>query len=203
MSERELRSYVLVDNMQPQFAALVGSVARGDPPVAGMAELWVEMAPGSGVYEALDAALKATDVRPGFQVVEREYGQIELHSVSVAGVLEAGRVLLDRLGFTARDAVRPRVVSEAVITNVNPYQAQLINRSRHGSLLVAGETLFIMEVEPAGYIVAAANEAEKAAPITVVSFDPVGRYGRLYLAGSVSAITAAREAASQAVVRLG
>lgn len=203
MSHRELRSYVLVDNMQPQFAALVGSVARGDPPVQGMAELWVELAPGSGVYEALDAVLKATDVRPGFQVVEREYGQIELHSFSVAEVLEAGRVLLGRLGFSAADAVRPRVVSESVVTNVSPYQAQLINRARHGSLLVAGQTLFVMEVEPAGYVVAAANEAEKAAEITLVNFDPVGRYGRLYLAGSVSGVRAAREAALAAVARLG
>ena len=195
----ELRTFAFVDNMQPQFAALVGSVARGDTPVAGMAELWVELAPGSDVYPALDAALKATDVRPGWLMVEREFGQIEIHSFSVEAVREAGRVLLAHFGLSPADAVPPQVVSSTVVTNVSPYQAQLINRSRHGSLLVAGQALFIMEVEPAGYVVVAANEAEKAAAATLVNFDPVGRYGRLFISGRISEIEAAREAAMQAI----
>ncbi len=205
MSERapELRVYALVDNMQPQFAALVGTVAKGDTPVAGMAELWVELAPGSGVYPALDAALKATDVRPGFLVVEREFGQIEVHSKSVEDVREAGRVLLGQLGVTEADALRPVVVSETIVPNVSPYQAQLINRTRQGSMLVAGRALFIAEVEPAGYVVEAANEAEKAADITVVHFDPVGRYGRMFVSGELSEVEAAAEAAMNAIRRRG
>lgn len=167
--------------------------------MAGMAELWVELAPGSDVYPALDAALKATDVRPGWLMVEREFGQIEIHSFSVEAVREAGRVLLAHFGLSPADAVPPQVVSSTVVTNVSPYQAQLINRSRHGSLLVAGQALFIMEVEPAGYVVVAANEAEKAAAVTLVNFDPVGRYGRLFISGRISEIEAAREAAMQAI----
>jgi len=199
---RGLRTFALIDNMQPQFAALVGSVARGDTPVAGMAELWVELAPGSDVYPALDAALKATDVRPGWLMVEREFGQIEVHSASVGDVREAGRVLLGHFGLTAADALAPRVVSDTVVTSVSPYEAQLINRARHGSLVVAGQALFILEVEPAGYIVVAANEAEKASSITLVDFDPVGKYGRLFVSGSVSHVEAARQAALTAIESL-
>jgi len=194
-----LRSYVLIDMMQPQYAAFTGTVIKGDVPVAGDAELYVELAPGSEVFSLVDAAVKGSGARPGFQIVEREYGLIEIHSRSVEEVREAGRSLLVRCGLSESDRLKPQVVSEQMITNVDPYQAQLINRFRQGSLLVPGESLFIMEVEPAGYIVAATNECEKAADIKIVHFDPVGRYGRLFVSGLQSEVRAAREAALSAI----
>jgi len=196
----DLRTFVIVDNMQPQYAAITGTVSKGDVPMAGMAELYIELAPGSGVYSLLNAALKATNARPGFQVVERQYGEIEMHSYSPEDVKQAGAAILDACGLSVNDRMKPRVVSEQIISNVDPYQAQIINRDgRLGSILVPGESLFIMEVEPAAYISIAVNEAEKNADIKVVNFDPVGAFGRMYISGTESEVRSARDAAIAAV----
>ena len=145
-----LRTFVIVDNMQPQYAAVTGTVSKGDIPLARMSELYIELAPGSGVYDLLNAALKSSNAKPAFQIVEREYGEIELHSYSPEDVKQAGEAVLEACGLTVQDRMKPKIVSEQIISNTDAYQAQLINRdSRHGSILVPGETLFIMEVEPA------------------------------------------------------
>ena len=158
----ELRTFVIIDNMQPQYAAITGTVSKGDMPLAGMTELYIELAPGSGVYSLVNVAVKASGAKPGFQVVEREYGEIELHSTAPEDVKHAGEVILEACGLSVGDRLKPRVVSERIISNVDAYQSQLINRdSRLGSILVPGETLFVMEVEPAAYISLAVNEAEK------------------------------------------
>ena len=190
----ELRAFGQVSRMQPRYAAYEATVADGDIPLVGMAQLFVEVAPGNEVYRVADAALKATSVRPGSQVVEREFGLLALHADDPQVVQEAGRVILDRLGLAASDRLRPAVVSEQVITNITPFQAQLINRFRKGSLLVPGQTLLVVEVTPAAYILLAANEAERAAEVDIIDIRPVGRYGRLYVAGDESNIAEAREA---------
>lgn len=195
----QLRTFAFIDNMQPQYAALTGTVVKGDVCLSGMAQLYIEMAPGSGIYKLLDAALKSTNAKPGFQIVEREYGEIELHSFSIDDVKQAGETILEACGLGMNDRMKPKVISEQIISNVNPYQAQLINRTRAGSLLVPSESLFIMEVEPAGYISIAVNEAEKNADIKIIDFDPVGKYGRLYVSGTESEVRAAREAAIEAI----
>ena len=87
----ELRTLILIDSMQPQYAALTGVLMRGDVPVEGMAEVFMEMAPASDVYEMLDAALKTTEVRPGQLTVEREYGSLEIHSFFQEAVRVAGQ----------------------------------------------------------------------------------------------------------------
>ena len=199
----ELRTFVIIDNMQPQYAAITGTVSKGDMPLAGMTELYIELAPGSGVYSLVNVAVKASGAKPGFQVVEREYGEIELHSTAPEDVKHAGEVILEACGLSVGDRLKPRVVSERIISNVDAYQSQLINRdSRLGSILVPGETLFVMEVEPAAYISLAVNEAEKNADIKVVNFEPVGLFGRLYISDSESNVRAAREAAIAAVERI-
>jgi len=195
----ELRVYALIDNMQPQYAALTGTVAKGDIPVAGMAQLYLEVAPGSSVVSLLDAGLWAAGVKPGFQVLEREFGQVEVHSERVDAVREAGRAMLDRAGLTEKDRMRPRIITDYTVNNVTPYQAQLINRDRYGSLILPGQTLLVMEVEPAGYVGLAANAAERDSRVTLVTFDPVGRYGRLFVAGDHSEVQAGREAALVAI----
>ncbi len=195
----QLRAYVLIDNMQHQYSAFLGTVSRGDVPVSGMSELFLEVTPGSEVYGMLDVALKTTEVRTSFQDVEREFGMIELHASSVDIVNQAGAAILAKFGLAESDRVKPVVVSSKIINNINPYQAQLINRFRQGSLLVPSESLFIMEVEPAVYITYAANEAEKNAEIKLIHFDPVGKYGRLYIAGNESQVKTAREAAISAI----
>ena len=197
--EFQLRAYCHIDRMQPQFAAFIGTITQGDPPVEGMASLYVEMAPGNWVFPMVDQVVKATDVRPGTQIVEREFGMFEVHSMSQADVLRAGEVTLSVLGSTIEDRIKPEIASMQVITNVNPYQAQLLNRFNRGTMLVAGQTMLVLEVAPAAYITLAANEAEKAAPVWLNHFSSVGRFGRLWMAGSEADILAARDAAVTAI----
>ncbi len=196
----DLRTFVIVDNMQPQYAAVTGTVSKGDIPLAGMSELYIELAPGSGVYDLLNVALKKSGAKPAFQIVEREYGEIELHSFSPEEVKAAGEAILEACSLTVSDRMKPVIVSEQIISNVDAYQAQLINRDgRYGSVLVPGESVFIMEVEPAAYISIAVNEAEKNADIKVVTFDPVGKFGRMYVSGRESEVRSARDAAVAAI----
>ena len=194
-----LRVYSYLDRMQPQYAAFVGTITQGDLPVQGMADLYIEVAPGNEVFRLVDIAVKATQAKPGAQVVEREFGMFEVHSLSQAEVLEAGAVVLDRLGLKITDRKRPEIASIQVITHVDPYQVQLLNRFRRGAMLVAGETLFILECQPAAYINLAANEAEKYSTIKIIHISSVGRFGRMWLSGTEAEILAARKAAVQAL----
>jgi hypothetical protein len=197
-----LRCYCYLDRMQPQYAAFVGTVTQGDLPVEGMAALYFEMAPGNEVFRVVDVAVKATEARPGAQIVEREFGMFEVHSHSQAAVIEAGRVVLDRLGLHIQDRIRPSIASIQVITRVDPYQAQLLNRFRRGSMLVPGETMLVLECAPAAYINYACNEAEKRASIKIIHVSSVGRFGRMWLSGSEAEILTARDAAVQALESL-
>jgi hypothetical protein len=197
-----LRCYSYLDRMQPQFAAFVGTITQGDLPTEGMASLYIEMAPGNEAFRMVDIAVKATEARPGAQLVEREFGMFEVHSRSQAEVLEAGRVVLDRLGLGVADRVKPEIASVQVITNVDPYQAQLLNRFRRGSMLVPGETMLVLECAPAAYINYACNEAEKGASIKILHVSSVGRFGRMWLSGSESEILTARDAAVSAIEAL-
>ncbi|RME05655.1 MAG: hypothetical protein D6803_08470 [Anaerolineae bacterium] len=201
-SEFSLRCYCYLDRMQPQYAAFVGTITQGDLPVAGMASLYIEMAPGNEVFRTVDIAVKATEAKPGAQVVEREFGMFEIHSMNQADVLESGRIVLERLGLRVEDRIKPQIASTQLITNVDPYQAQLLNRWRRGSMLVPGQTLLVVECYPAAYINLACNEAEKAASINVVHVSSVGRFGRMWLSGTESEAKTAREAAIQALESL-
>lgn len=195
----QLRTYAFIDSLQPQFAAFLGSELDGDVPLSGMAELWMELAPGSEVYNLLDSALKTSDARPGLQMVEREFGVLEVHSFSVDSVKDAGATILNACGLNVSQRLKPKVVSSKIIHKVNPYQAQQINKNRKGNLLLPGQSMLVFEVEPAAYIVLAANEAEKAADIQLIHFNPFGRFGRLFLAGTESEIKSARESAATVV----
>ena len=191
----QLRTYAFIDSMQPQAAAHVAATSPGDVPVAGMSQLFIEVAPGNAIFRVADIALKAADVRPALQIVEREFGLLEIHSSTQAEVLAAGAAVLEYLGLSQSDRVKPKIASTQVITNVNPYQAQLINKWRKGNLLLPKQSLFVLEASPAAYVSLAANEAEKAATINIVEVRAVGRFGRVFISGSESEVNTAMEAA--------
>ncbi len=194
-----LRSYVFLDSMQPQLAAFTGTTARGFLPLAGDASLWVETAPGMIINRVTDVALKATAAAPAVQVVERAFGLLELHHKDKGEVRSAGDAVLNFIGVEASGSLKPKVTSNQIIRAVEPYQAQLINRNRSGMMLIPGESLFILETEPAAWIVLAANEAEKAANVSLVNMQPYGAFGRLWMSGSEAEIDAAAEAAIKAI----
>lgn len=194
-----LRTYIFLDDLQPQLASYIGKTARGFLPVPHVASLFVEIAPGIAINQITDRALKATSVVPALQIVERAFGLLEVHDEDQGNVLEAGAAILDELGVTEEERYAPRVVSNQVIRSVEPYQSQIINRNSSGNMLLPGQSLFILETEPAAYAVYAANEAEKAANVFLIDVRPYGAFGRLYLAGSEAEIDAAADAAMSAL----
>ncbi len=195
----DLRTFVFLDSLQPQLASYIGKTARGFLPVPGQASLWVEIAPGIAINRLTDVALKATDVTPAVQVVERAFGLLEVHHDDKGQVLDAGKAILERLEVEASDRIRPNVVTHTIIRSVEPYQAQIINRNSAGMMILPGQSLFILETDPAGYVTFAANEAEKAARVFLVDIRPFGAFGRLYMSGPEAEIDAAAEAARAAI----
>jgi hypothetical protein len=188
-----------LDNLQPQHAAYLGTVARGFLPLPGDASLWIEISPGIEINRITDIALKSTRVRPGMQIVERLFGLLEVHHAEQAEVRAAGAAILDALDVQEADRIRPKVVSSQIIRHVDAHQVQLVNRMRYGHMLLAGQTLYVLEVEPAGYAALAANEAEKAAHINILDVRAFGSFGRVYLGGEERDIMAGYGAAVAAI----
>jgi len=195
----DLRSYVYLDSLQPQHAAYLGTVVKGFLPLPGDTSLWIEISPGIEINRITDIALKATRVRPGMQIVERLFGLLEVHHEDQAEVRAAGDAILEALGVTESDRIKPTVVSSQIIRHIDAHQVQLINRMRFGHMLLAGQTLYVLEVEPAGYAALAANEAEKAANINILDVRAYGSFGRVYLGGEERDIMAGYGAAVAAI----
>ncbi len=195
----DLRTYAFLDSLQPQHAAYLGTVARGFLPLPGDTSLWIEISPGIEINRITDIALKATRVRPGMQVVERMFGLLEVHHEVQAEVRAAGAAILEALGVDETQRLKPRVISSQIIRNIDPHQVQLVNRMRFGHMLLAGQTLYVLEVEPAGYAALAANEAEKAANINILEVRSYGSFGRVYLGGEEQNIMAGYGAAVAAL----
>ena len=198
-SEISIRALLQIDNLQPKFAAYNGATVQGSVPLSGDTILIGEFAPGNGVFTLIDRALKASSVEATSQLVEREFGFFILRSPSNAEVSAARDAILAELGATMSDRVKPSVASTQIITSVEPYQAQLLNKWRKGSLVVPGQTLGILECAPAAYIAIATNEAEKSADIDIVEVRAVGRFGRLFISGSEDSVQTALDAASAAI----
>lgn len=199
MSDITIRALMQIDNLQPKFAAYNGATVQGSIPLSGDTVLIGELAPGNGVFGLIDRALKASAVEATSQLVEREFGFFILRSRSNAEVTMAREAILSELGATLSDRIKPQITSTQIITSVEPYQAQLLNKWRKGSLVVPGQTLGIVECAPAAYISIAANEAEKAAEIDMVEIRAVGRFGRLFVSGSENSVKAAVDAAVKAI----
>src|SRR5262245_46895320 len=190
----ELRTFTYVDILQPQLTAFLQTVSQGFMPLEGQASLFLEIAPGIAINQLTDAALKHTRVQPGMQIVERAYGLLELHDFDQGEIRSAGQAMRERMGVKETDRLKPRVVSSQTITGLDGHQAQLINRMRHGDMITQGQTLYILEVHPAGYAAIAANEAEKAAPVNLLEVITFGAFGRLWLGGWEAEIAEAAKA---------
>lgn len=195
----ELRAYCFLDSLQPQYAAFLGTVAQGFLPLAGDASLNVEVAPGIEINRLTDVALKATAVKPGMQIVERYFGLLEVHSPEQAETRAAGAAILDAIAFREEDRIKPRILSSQIIRRVDDHHAQLVNRQRHGQMLLRGDTLYVLECEPAAYAALAANEAEKAAEINILEVRAFGSMGRVYLGGEERDIDVGWQAAVAAI----
>ena len=182
----ELRSFAFLDSLQPQHAAFLGTISKGFLPLAGESSPWIEVAPGIEINRLTDIALKATKVTPSMQIIERVFGLLEVHSPDQAETRAAGEAVLDALDLTVQDRLKPEVLSSQLIRRIDDHHAQLINRMRHGEMIIPGQTLYVMECAPAAYAALAANEAEKAANIDILEVRAFGAVGRIYLGGEES-----------------
>ena len=198
-SKVELRSYTYIDVFQPQVASFLATVAAGYLPIEGQAGLVVEIAPGMDVNRLMDVALKRTQVVPGMMIVERVFGFMELHAHDQGEVRAAGQAVLEHLGLSEAERLRPKIKTTQIITGAEPYHTMLINRMRHGQFLLKDQSLYILEVHPAGYAIFAANEAEKAAPVEVLEVLAFGAYGRVFLGGAEAPIQEAARAVEAAL----
>ncbi|MGA5543002.1 BMC domain-containing protein [Mycobacterium sp. NPDC051198] len=196
----ELRSFIFIDRLQPQTMSYLGTWIKGALPRANQAAQIIEVAPGLDIEGVTDVALKHAEVKAGILVVERQFGYLEFHGETGA-VKAAADAALDELGGDTGSAVAPNVLASRIISSVDHQHAFLINRNKIGSMVLPGESLFVLEVQPASYAILATNEAEKAADIKVVDFRMIGATGRVYLSGTEADIRTAAEAAQDALVR--
>jgi ethanolamine utilization microcompartment shell protein EutS len=196
----ELRSFIFIDRLQPQTMSYLGTWIKGALPRANQAAQIIEVAPGLDIEGVTDVALKHAEVKAGILVVERQFGYLEFHGETGA-VKAAADAALDSLGGDGGAAVRPTILASRIISSIDHQHAFLINRNKIGSMVLAGESLFVLEVQPASYAILATNEAEKAADIKVVDFRMIGATGRVYLAGAEADVRQAADAARQALAQ--
>ncbi|HUS28546.1 MAG TPA: hypothetical protein VMZ53_08555 [Kofleriaceae bacterium] len=198
----ELRALTILDSLQPQLTGFLQTVCAGFMPLEQEAAAFIEIAPGIAINQLTDAALKATTVRPGMQIVERAYGMLEFHDRDKGQVEAAIDAIIKQMGVKREDRIKPRIVSSQIITGMDGHQSQLINRMRHGDMIMAGQTLYILEVYPAAYAAIAANEAEKAADIHLMEVITFGAFGRLWLGGWEAEVKAAAAAAESELAKI-
>lgn len=189
----DLRTYIFLDSLQYQMASLMATTSRGYYPVALQACMIIEISPGIEINRFTDIALKATNVTPGIQFVERLFGLLEVHSDSQADARQAGAAILKELGRSEEERMKPRVLTSQLIKNISDHHAQLINKVRYGNMVLRGDTLYVLEIEPSGYAYFAANEAEKASHINIINVQGVGRFGRVYIAGEEAEVLVSKD----------
>ena len=199
----QLRTFCYLDILQPQVTGFLQTVSSGFMPLEQQASLFVEVAPGIAINSLTDRALKATSAMPGMLIVERAFGLLELHHEDQGQVRQAGEVILEHLGARIEDRLPPKIISSEIIHGIEGYQSQLINRMRHGNMLKENDSLYILEVQPAGYAALAANEAEKAAEVEILEFMAFGAFGRVWLGGKQAEIIQAARAAEQTLKDIG
>jgi hypothetical protein len=193
----QLRVYLPIPKLERQFAAYLGTPtrARGYPPIEGDNALIVEVSPALAIERVTDLALRSVpEIEPGILYVERQFGVLEVHHRDQTLVDRAGAAILEGIGATPADALRPRILYADVIEDITDQHAVIINRNREASMVLPGETLLVYEVVPALHAAVAANVAERAAPdATLVTVSMIGAAGRIYLSGAKASVERARD----------
>jgi len=193
MNGVDLRTHIVIDSLQLQMASYISTISKGYFPVADQACLILEISPGIEINRLTDVALKATDVKPGIQIVERLFGLLEVHSYNQGDARQAGEAVLEALNISEEDRMKPKILTSQLIKNLSDHHCQLVNKVRYGNMVLRGDTLYVLELQPAGYAYYAANEAEKASHINIIDVKGVGSFGRVYIAGEESEVLISKE----------
>lgn len=196
----ELRVYLPIEDLQPQFAAYMATPtrARGYPPFVGDHSLIIEVAPALAIHRIADLALKAApDLEPGILFTERHFGLLEIHASDRTMVMEAGQAILKGIDCKAEDQLKPQVLFTDIIEDISDQHAVIYNRMREASMILPGQSLLVYEMAPALFAAMAANEAEKAAPlVTLVDVQMMGASGRISMAGETPQLKIAQDTIS-------
>jgi hypothetical protein len=194
----ELRVYLPIRDLKPQFAAYMATPvrARGYPPIEGQNSLIIEVAPALSIHRIVDLALKvAPDMEPGILFTERQFGLLELHADDASELDQAGNAILKGIGAKAADQLAPTKLYADIIEEVADQHAIIINRMRNASMILPGQSLLLYEMAPALFAAVAANEAERAAPdATIVDIQMMGASGRVFMSGEAADLKTASAA---------
>lgn len=192
----DLRVYLPIADLQPQFAAYMATPmrARGYPPEEGEHSLIIEVAPALAIHRIVDLALKAQpDLEPGILYTERQFGVLELHARDRTVVESAGAAILKGIKAKPADQLKPTTLFSDIIERISDQHAVIFNRTREASMILPGQSLLLYEMAPALFAAVASNEAEKAAPgVTLVDVQMIGASGRIAMAGATADLKKAR-----------
>ncbi len=202
MGKYELRTYIFIDSLQPQLAQYIAKDNRVYDPREYDAAMFIEIAPAMEIHSMIDLALKATRVYLGSVVTERHFGMMQIHHPDQGEVLAAGKAVLDATGLTEQDRARVQILTDKIIRGVEQDHAISFTGLAKGNMVVAGESVLIMESSPAAYLAIACNEALKAADVKLITNKPWGATGRLIMSGTESEIDSAAEAARNVLEKL-
>lgn len=198
----ELRTLTFVDSLQPQLAQFIAKDNRVYDPAEYDAALLIEIAPAMEIHHMIDLALKATKVRLSVVVTERQFGLMQVHHADQGEVMEAGRAVLREIGHDENDRAQVKILTNKIIRSVEQDHAIMFTGASKGNMVIAGESVLIMEATPAAYLTIACNEALKAANVKLIDVKPYGASGRLTMSGSESEIDSAAEAAQKILEKL-
>jgi ethanolamine utilization microcompartment shell protein EutL len=191
----ELRTYTFIDSLQPQLAQFMAKDNRVYDPAEYDAAIFLELAPAMEIHRMIDLVLKRTNVRLGSLVTERQFGLMQIQHPDQGEILEAGNIVFETTGLTVGDRAEVQVLANHIIRGVEQDHAIAFTGMSKGNMVVAGESILIMEATPAAYLAIACNEALKAADVKLNTIRPFGATGRMILTGAESQIDSAAEAA--------
>ena len=198
----ELRTLTFIDSYQPQLAQFIAKDNRVYDPAEYDSALFIEIAPAMEIHHMIDLALKATRVRLGSVVTERQFGLLEVHCADQGEVREAGKAILREAGLDENDRSEVNILTNKIIRGVQQDHAIFFTGTSRGNMVQAGESVFILEATPAAYLSIACNEALKAAEVKLINIQPYGASGRLIMSGKESEIDSAAEAAVRILEQL-
>ena len=198
----QLRAYVFIDRLQPQLAQFIAKDNRVYDPSEYDAALMLELAPAMKIHRMIDVALKGTKARLGSVVTEREFGLMQVQHADQGEVLEAGEAVLRQTELTQADRSKVDIVTREVIRGIEQDHAIYFTGTSKGYMVLADESVLILESRPAAYLALACNEALKAARVKLITLQPFGATGRLVMSGPEAEIDVAEAAAVKALEAL-
>ena len=198
----ELRTFIFIDQLQPQLAQFIAKDNRVYDPAEHDAAILLELAPAMEIHRMIDLALKATAVRLGSVVTERHFGLMQIQHEDQGQVIAAGEAVLEQAGLSIQDRAPVKVVTNMVIRGIEQDHAIFFTGTSKGNMVLANESVFILETTPAAYLTLATNEALKAANVKLITVRPFGATGRLVMSGPEAEIDAAAKAAIASLNKL-